>query len=67
MAVETHLEHIYAKLGIHTRYQLITAAATGSWALNIQAVPRRPITRLLPPSNPNQATQPLHGHHEEDS
>ena len=29
--VETHLEHIYAKLGIHTRYQLITAAADASW------------------------------------
>jgi DNA-binding CsgD family transcriptional regulator len=28
--VETHLEHIYAKLGIHTRYQLITAATHGS-------------------------------------
>jgi DNA-binding NarL/FixJ family response regulator len=29
--VETHLEHIYAKLGIHTRYQLIAAAAAASW------------------------------------
>ena len=30
--VETHLEHIYAKLGIHTRYQLIAAAASAPWA-----------------------------------
>ena len=30
--VETHLEHIYAKLGIHTRYQLIAAAAAAPWA-----------------------------------
>ena len=29
--VETHLERIYAKLGIHTRYQLITMAANASW------------------------------------
>jgi DNA-binding CsgD family transcriptional regulator len=29
--VETHLEHIYAKLGIHTRYQLIAIAANTSW------------------------------------
>jgi DNA-binding CsgD family transcriptional regulator len=29
--IETHLEHIYAKLGIHTRYQLITMAASASW------------------------------------
>ena len=29
--VETHLERIYAKLGIHTRYQLITMAANPSW------------------------------------
>jgi hypothetical protein len=26
--VETHLERIYAKLGIHTRYKLIAMAAT---------------------------------------
>ena len=32
--VETHLEHIYAKLGIHTRYQLIAAAAAASWGPN---------------------------------
>ena len=30
--VETHLEHIYAKLGIHTRYQLIAAAAAANWS-----------------------------------
>ena len=29
--VETHLERIYAKLGIHTRYQLIAQAAEASW------------------------------------
>jgi DNA-binding CsgD family transcriptional regulator len=27
--VETHLEHIYAKLGIHSRHELIAAAARG--------------------------------------
>jgi len=31
--IETHLEHIYAKLGIHTRYQLIAMAPQASWAL----------------------------------
>jgi DNA-binding NarL/FixJ family response regulator len=29
--VETHLERIYAKLAIHTRYQLIAKAADASW------------------------------------
>ena len=29
--IETHLEHIYAKLGIHSRYQLIAAAAQTDW------------------------------------
>jgi DNA-binding CsgD family transcriptional regulator len=29
--VETHLQHIYAKLGIHTRYQLIAKAADAGW------------------------------------
>jgi DNA-binding CsgD family transcriptional regulator len=29
--IETHLEHIYAKLHIHTRYQLIAMAADASW------------------------------------
>ena len=29
--VETHLGRIYAKLGIHTRYQLIAMAADASW------------------------------------
>ena len=29
--VGTHLEHIYAKLGIHTRYQLIAIAVDASW------------------------------------
>jgi DNA-binding CsgD family transcriptional regulator len=29
--IETHLEHIYAKLGVHTRYQLIALAADASW------------------------------------
>ena len=29
--VGTHLEHIYAKLAIHTRYQLIAIAADASW------------------------------------
>jgi DNA-binding CsgD family transcriptional regulator len=27
--VETHLEHIYAKLGIHSRHELIAAVARG--------------------------------------
>ena len=30
--VETHLEHIYAKLGIHSRYELIAKAANASWS-----------------------------------
>lgn len=29
--IETHLEHISAKLGIHSRYELIAKAADGSW------------------------------------
>jgi DNA-binding CsgD family transcriptional regulator len=29
--IETHLEHIYAKLSIHSRYQLIAAAEEASW------------------------------------
>jgi DNA-binding CsgD family transcriptional regulator len=29
--IETHLEHVYAKLGIHTRYQLIAMAPQASW------------------------------------
>ena len=29
--VETHLERIYVKLGIHTRYQLIAKAADSGW------------------------------------
>jgi DNA-binding CsgD family transcriptional regulator len=29
--IETHLGHIYTKLGIHTRYQLIAAAVHASW------------------------------------
>jgi DNA-binding NarL/FixJ family response regulator len=29
--VETHLERIYAKLGIHSRYELIAKAADTSW------------------------------------
>jgi DNA-binding NarL/FixJ family response regulator len=29
--IETHLEHIYTKLHIHTRYQLIAMAADASW------------------------------------
>jgi DNA-binding NarL/FixJ family response regulator len=28
--VETHLERVYAKLGIHTRYQLIARAVEAS-------------------------------------
>ena len=29
--VETHLERIYAKLGIHSRYELIAMAPNASW------------------------------------
>ena len=29
--VETHLERVYAKLGIHSRYELIAMAAKASW------------------------------------
>lgn len=29
--VETHLERVYVKLGIHSRYELIAMAANASW------------------------------------
>lgn len=31
--VETHLQRIYAKLGIHSRYELIAKASDGRWSL----------------------------------
>ena len=43
--IETHLEHIYAKLGIHSRYQLIAAAAHTDWVLKHSGsspTPRQP-------------------------
>ncbi len=41
--VETHLERIYAKLGIHTRHQLIAKAAEASWG------PKHPESSPIPP------------------
>jgi DNA-binding CsgD family transcriptional regulator len=37
--VETHLEHIYAKLRIHTRYELIAKAADASWGTKTPGSP----------------------------
>jgi DNA-binding NarL/FixJ family response regulator len=40
--IETHLEHIYAKLGIHTRYQLIALATGANWSLRHSGAAKAP-------------------------
>ncbi len=47
--VETHLVRIYAKLGVHTRYELIAKAIDASWgAKDLAERDRGPGRRVLP-------------------
>ena len=54
--IETHLEHIYAKLGIHTRYQLIAAAASASWG------PKHSGSSPTPDNPPSATLKPKPGY-----
>jgi len=65
--VETHLEHIYAKLGIHTRYQLIAAAAAASWgpkSSGSSPTPHSPVSGIV---GNNRARQQPRAQHDVDS
>jgi DNA-binding CsgD family transcriptional regulator len=59
--VETHLEHIYAKLGIHTRYQLIAAAAAASWGpkpSGSSPTPHNPVSGIVSKNKARNAPDP---------
>ena len=61
--VETHLEHIYSKLGIHTRYQLIATAAAASWGLKPSGsspTPDNPFSGIVSKNKARQRPRPQH-------